>query len=283
MSIRGLQGELETDNVAQRTETMAQACNLSASGNRKDQAENILKQLNQAVDAINPDSVAEIVHQIQVVAKDQRASDDAATVFGDIARIDGVASESWKKMWEAARQFSEKEAYKSAIFPNVGNDARCVLCNQPLDDEARKRLISFEEFVKGAVSSELAESKKNLDSLIAGLALVPEDKLLEAMLVAAGIPDLLQENLRAAKKVLESHLSIVKDLPNKDVSKTVVPPLPASVIEPLRQLGQYIEGLNSQIETLTNKISPEDREKNVKEANELSPEVGSTAGCSHRF
>jgi len=73
--------------------------------------------------------------------------------------LPNVGSNIWKQLWEAARCYSEQEAYKGKIFPVTKPESKCVLCQQELSKEASVRLIRFERFVKGKIKkqSELAE------------------------------------------------------------------------------------------------------------------------------
>lgn len=59
-----------------------------------------------------------------------------------------VGSDVWRKLWEAARAYSDASAYPSRPFPVTDEGAHCVLCQQELADEARVRLGSFEAFIK---------------------------------------------------------------------------------------------------------------------------------------
>ena len=54
--------------------------------------------------------------------------------------LDRTGSNLWRRLWEAAREFSIQHAYPDQHFPVVGIDARCVLCQQTLDDAAIQRL-----------------------------------------------------------------------------------------------------------------------------------------------
>ncbi len=70
-------------------------------------------------------------------AKRKAADDDATKVFTGAPLI-GIGTESWKLLWDHARKYAETEAYKGLPFPNVGPDARCVLCQQPLAADAKE-------------------------------------------------------------------------------------------------------------------------------------------------
>ncbi|NIJ74261.1 MULTISPECIES: AAA family ATPase [unclassified Xanthomonas] len=67
----------------------------------------------------------------------------------------GTGEEQWKAMWEAARLFSEQQAYQGQGFPVTDGGAKCVLCQQDLGHAATHRLKHFEEFVVSTTEKEL--------------------------------------------------------------------------------------------------------------------------------
>jgi energy-coupling factor transporter ATP-binding protein EcfA2 len=69
----------------------------------------------------------------------------------------GTGGEPWKAMWEAARLFSEQQAYQGQGFPVTEGGAKCVLCQQDLDHAAAHRLKHFEEFVVSTTEKELRQ------------------------------------------------------------------------------------------------------------------------------
>ena len=77
--------------------------------------------------------------------------------------LDGVGTSSWKELWEAAKRFSETDAYPGVSFPVVDADCRCVLCQQALDDEGRRRLERFDKFVRTDTQLQLATAREQLD------------------------------------------------------------------------------------------------------------------------
>jgi len=81
--------------------------------------------------------------------------------------LNGVTSETWKELWEAARRYSELEAYPGPPFPVVTAGARCVLCQQLLTHEpdAAPRLLRFEAFVKAETQKAAKAAKEHFDKL----------------------------------------------------------------------------------------------------------------------
>lgn len=93
----------------------------------------------------------------------RRKADRLARSF-DKDPLSGVGSTSWKALWESARRYSECEAFPGQVFPVVGNESQCVLCQQTLDAAARDRLARFEKFVRDDIQKRLDEKSGSLDS-----------------------------------------------------------------------------------------------------------------------
>lgn len=86
--------------------------------------------------------------------------------------LPGVGGEVWRALWEAARRYSTEVAYPDRRFPVVDDDAVCVLCEQPLADEASQRLVRIDEFVRrdvqenaDAAASALSQARRQLGEL----------------------------------------------------------------------------------------------------------------------
>ena len=102
------------------------------------------------------------------------------------APLPGAGSDVWRRLWEAARSYSDEVAYPDRRFPAPVDDELCVLCQQPLEVDAKRRQISFETFVKGAAQKaaesadralrdyrqELAEARMSVDDIRALVTLL---------------------------------------------------------------------------------------------------------------
>ena len=110
----------------------------------------------------------------------------AEQVFSD-APLDGIGSEVWKQLWELARKYSQEQAYKDITFPFVGEDSRCVLCQQPLSEDARKRMLSFEAFVKGEAQKDAQAAKKEFDEALESIGELPTSESVKTKVDAAGL------------------------------------------------------------------------------------------------
>ena len=76
------------------------------------------------------------------------------------APLSGVGSDVWQRLWEAARDYSDQTAYPDRLFPASIDDERCVLCQQPLADDAQRRLRNFETFIRDAAQKAAADAAR---------------------------------------------------------------------------------------------------------------------------
>lgn len=65
--------------------------------------------------------------------------------------LPGTGGSAWQVLLGSARRFSA-EAYIGVAFPVTVDDAKCVLCQQPLSEEAAGRLKRFDAFVQEDVA-----------------------------------------------------------------------------------------------------------------------------------
>lgn len=98
--------------------------------------------------------------------------------------LPGVGSETWQALWKAAREYSATEAYPDLNYPNTGEDSRCVLCQQELDQDAAIRLCRFESFVQDKTQQEESAARQALDLFRRDLAdkALPQTDFLKEML-----------------------------------------------------------------------------------------------------
>lgn len=124
--------------------------------------------------AVSDEEAAKLLNlKRDAVTKRKAASEDAAKVFAGSA-LDGIGRASWRLMWNEARAYSEEAAYPGKNFPATEAGDLCVLCHQPLDDNAKKRLAGFEAFVKGGLEASAAKAEKDYSDALAALPSLPD-------------------------------------------------------------------------------------------------------------
>lgn len=178
----------------------------------------LISDLQKFLDLLSPDNCsAYIAARKDAQAKRQAASVDAQRVF-EKSSVTGIGSESWRFLWEQARAFSEGEAYKEISFPNTAEGSHCVLCQQPLEETAKVRLRSFEEFVKGGIEKAAEKSELKLSELQKQINNIPTEENVVLRLDSGGLTkELLRKQILNLRTGLEQRRTalITSDEPGK--------------------------------------------------------------------
>jgi ABC-type phosphate transport system ATPase subunit len=75
-----------------------------------------------------------------------------------------LGSEVWRQMLLRAREFAA-EAFPELAPPQVATADVCVLCHQPLGEEARVRLASFDTYLTGKINEAAENAKLEFETL----------------------------------------------------------------------------------------------------------------------
>lgn len=129
---------------------------------RKALLDSLLQRIRTVSVVLRHDALVRVGNHI-TCAIEARQADDLARDEAFAGLLPGTGSGPWKLLWDHARTFSEQLAYPDHPFPHVTDDARCVLCQQSLSDEATARLKGFQEYVK----AEAAARAGHAESLVA--------------------------------------------------------------------------------------------------------------------
>ena len=148
---------------------------------QRSRLESLRDKLQALADAVS----AESAQGLQRLASDLQTKSEAARLASqNLSRdepLDGVGSESWRKLWDAARAYSMQEAYPEQGFPVANDDARCVLCQQELDQDSAARLRRFEAFVQDRTQKDEEAARQALDEA--------EGAILQTAVPIAGLRD----------------------------------------------------------------------------------------------
>lgn|GEM_PF-2873607 len=135
------------------------------------------------IEPFTEDALNELKEQKKMLLADYKVAKEYSNEVFSKAELGDIGSDTWKRMWEAARDYS-KQAYPGELFPVIEKDAVCVLCHQPLNAEAQNRLQRFEEYVNSSFENRLKESKETVEDNHL-LAMHPNMALLKEQLRAA--------------------------------------------------------------------------------------------------
>lgn len=183
----------------------------------KEQIDKIRASLKQAVTALSDSGLASARGlRGDALAKRKRVL-EAAGLLSEAAQLEGVGTTTWKAMWRAASNFSTEHAYPSQKFPATQEGARCVLCQQDLEEEGRLRMARFEEFVRDALETEATEAEGDLKQHLDRLPSAPSSESVALASEGSGLPLGLDKLLAKEWSALEVQLEALRsgELPDE--------------------------------------------------------------------
>lgn len=179
--------------------------------NKSLQINTVISQVETALEGLSQRSIDSAINFQKDLTSKTIAAEEAARAVADSFFLDGLGSESWKLMWEAAKSYSTKEAYKDQDFPNIEDAARCVLCQQELSVDAKLRLKTFEQFVLNELQSQLTAAKSRWQSFLTNLPVLTPRVNLSLLVAACNLTDETDKELDYVWSELNNYLFQLKD------------------------------------------------------------------------
>ncbi|MFZ2149334.1 MAG: hypothetical protein WAV28_19150, partial [Sedimentisphaerales bacterium] len=118
--------------------------------------------LDSVATALSDESVVSLSNKISQVKTAKRAFAITSQQSLPQEPLPGIEQNEWKKLYKAAEEYSTKAAYKDKDFPFTGPDSVCVLCMQPLSQQAKERLQRFKSFMEQTTRKQLETAEVNL-------------------------------------------------------------------------------------------------------------------------
>ena len=96
----------------------------------------------------------------------RQAADAASKVSFTDEPLEGIGTESWRALWEAAEEYSQQEAYHEHEFPFIQKGAVCPLCQQSLSEDTATRLNRFKTFVNDQTAKKAKDAESEASKSI---------------------------------------------------------------------------------------------------------------------
>jgi hypothetical protein len=226
---------------------------------------------NLAVDCgkLSDDRIKNVISELHAA---KLANETATAERSTPEPLPGVAtSDQWEILYKAAKQYSEEIAYPDEKFPKT-EGARCVLCQQPLREEAVDRFTRFNKFMEDSTYEVLTATRRSLEMLHEEIELV-------APLTGSPLKSICDEvsiyNKITAESLRVFHMEIERKKKNlqslliegKDPEKTdSLPPWPETV---KGQLVSVCASIAATLEKIEKTAMPEEHVKLLAEIAEL--------------
>jgi len=189
------EGELEA--ICGRLAEQAPAEKARLLRKQNEYLESIILKMQTMVTQLSEEGCQAILSLRQEAKQKEESARVAAELLFQNTPIQGIGSDVWVQLWAQARKYSEDVAYAEQSFPFVGDGALCVLCQQPLSDAAKKRVQSFEDYIKGEMQKAAELAQKTFDDALAVIEDIPSAKDLKTAADAAAVSDEAYSALQA--------------------------------------------------------------------------------------
>ncbi len=116
--------------------------------------------------SISEHKEAQIKEQISNFNAAKKAFEEVSSEDFSREPLVGIGSNEWEILYNAAKEYSIKYAYPNEEFPYIGKNSLCVLCLQPLSEEAQVRFSRFKNFMEQRTKKELESAKANINQTL---------------------------------------------------------------------------------------------------------------------
>lgn len=233
--------------VATRYVRIADVCNAVV--------EDLGRVMPQLVDAVaDLDAVA-----LQTREEKSRISDTVRSEQIGSQPITATGSDSWKALFQWARQFAAEAGVRQAGEPFLAGDP-CPLCQQSLNDDAAKRLAAFDSYMEGRATREASAAHEAIQSRLAALRNLSfrTDAELTAMLGETATHSPRAALFAQQAIALNAHLQLRRDERVQQLEAghfQPLSPLPASPIDGLRNLAALMMSQATALRTEDNQTA----------------------------
>lgn len=229
---------------------------------KKTRRDSLLGRITRIETALSQAKVDDLAarHQAVIDTKAAAAATSKTSFSSDPDLLPGVGSTTWRALWAAARAFSISEAYPGNDFPVItesgGKEPRCLLCHQPLSEDACDRQKRFEEFVRGDVANKAVQAETKLTEAVRAVEAVSlvlaadDDALLSELQVDA--PEITTKIRTFFADAAKRKTAIVSAQAQGSFAGLAAEPAPCS-----SDLKTHIEGLDAKIKELEGSLTPE--------------------------
>ncbi|MGF7186065.1 energy-coupling factor transporter ATP-binding protein EcfA2 [Desulfitispora alkaliphila] len=208
------ENEAELQELQKRISVSSPAGMAKQFRTKKSHADGLVNDVQTYLSQLSDENCKRIIAAKKKSIQKKSAAEAAAKVVFSGAKLEGVGSDVWKELWSAARKYSEEVAYSGQEFPLVQDYSVCVLCHQPLSEEAKQRFTSFESYIKGETQKQAAEATKEAKQAIDTLPDIPSPEALKTKIDAAGIED--QDIVKALNDTVTTLQDRKSKLPSLD-------------------------------------------------------------------
>ncbi|WLF84612.1 AAA family ATPase [Moraxella sp. ZY210820] len=225
-----------------------------------------IEHLKRIEDLFNEDNVGHIQQIKNAFASVSQAYFLASQKLSSVNTLDGFGTNPWRTLWDSAQKYAHHSHLSDGHnFPSLLSAQKCVLCQQELDEVAKRRLEVFNEFVLNDVSQQLDVITKTINNSKNSYSSIQFPSLEELSELLHHIPNFEDIYNEFLQSIMDCKRNIIAFL-NNEMEELVCNPkkitqyIQISILDIDKQIGE-----NTQLAKNRQKLSDELNELVAKE------------------
>lgn len=181
----------------------------------------LVAQNKQAIEKLNQFFTTEVIEEIKTAISDCVSKEATAKTEGiknfKTDKIENVGTTEWKNFIVSAEEFAKTQKNENVVYPENGDN--CLLCQQPLSDEAQTLISNYWIFIKSVAEQNAKKAQEKLDKAKVNYEnlnfdLFPQDNTLTVWLTEKFSEELEVSKLKLTEQKTLAQ-NIVSDIQNK--------------------------------------------------------------------
>lgn len=133
-------------------------------------------------------------------------------------KIEGIGTEEWKNFIVAAEAFAQKQKPENEVYPENGDN--CILCQQPLSEDAEKLIANYWQFIKSIAEENAKKAQESLEIVKQAFEKLSFDLFPQDNTLSVWLTEKYPRELEALKKKLSEQKTLAQNIVSDIQSKT---------------------------------------------------------------
>jgi energy-coupling factor transporter ATP-binding protein EcfA2 len=133
-------------------------------------------------------------------------------------KIEGIGTEEWKNFIVAAEAFAKKQKPENEIYPENGDN--CILCQQPLSENAEKLITNYWQFIRSVAEENAKNAQESLEKVKQAFEKLSFDLFQQDNTLTVWLTEKYPNELELLKKKLSEQKTLAQNIVSDIQSKT---------------------------------------------------------------
>lgn len=181
----------------------------------------LLSQNKQAIEKLNQYFTTEVIGKVTTAITDCVTKVATAKAEGienfQTDKIQGIGTAEWKNFILAAETFAKTQKVENTIYPENGDN--CLLCQQPISEEAQKLVLNYWTFIKSVAEQNAKQAQEKLDKAKQNYENLNFDLFPQENTLTVWLSEKYPNELEALKQKLSEQKSLAQNIVSDIESK----------------------------------------------------------------